>query len=106
MKVGITPMAAHMFVMYFGMMTMITPPVAVAAFAGASLAGSDAMQTGWEAVRFGWVAYLIPFLFVAAPSLLLDGTPFAITQQSSPRFSVSGWCRLRSSDISAGHCAA
>jgi TRAP transporter 4TM/12TM fusion protein len=78
-KVGITPMAAHMFVMYFGMMSMITPPVAVAAFAGASLAGSDAMQTGWEAVRFGWVAYLIPFLFVAAPSLLLDGTPMAIT---------------------------
>lgn len=78
-KVGITPMAAHMFVMYFGMMSMITPPVAVAAFAGASLAGSDAMQTGWEAVRFGWVAYLIPFLFVAAPSLLLDGTPLAIT---------------------------
>ena len=52
---------------------------AVAAFAGASLAGSDAMQTGWEAVRFGWVAYIIPFLFVAAPSLLLDGTPVAIT---------------------------
>ena len=78
-KVGITPMAAHMFVMYFGMMSMITPPVAVAAFAGASLAGSDAMQTGWEAVRFGWVAYIIPFLFVAAPSLLLDGTPIAIT---------------------------
>ena len=78
-KVGITPMAAHMFVMYFGMMSMITPPVAVAAFAGASLAGSDAMQTGWEAVRFGWVAYIIPFLFVAAPSLLLDGTPLAIT---------------------------
>ncbi|MGE3246887.1 MAG: TRAP transporter permease [Beijerinckiaceae bacterium] len=78
-KVGITPMAAHMFVMYFGMMSMITPPVAVAAFAGASLAGSDAMQTGWEAVRFGWVAYIIPFLFVAAPSLLLDGTPVAVT---------------------------
>jgi len=78
-KVGISPMAAHMFVMYFGMMSMITPPVAVAAFAGASLAGSDAMETGWEAVRFGWVAYLIPFLFVAAPSLLLDGTPIAVS---------------------------
>lgn len=78
-KVGINPMAAHMFVMYFGMMSMITPPVAIAAFAGASLAGSDAMQTGWAAVRFGWVAYLIPFLFVASPTLLLQGETLAVT---------------------------
>jgi len=78
-RVGITPMAAHMFVMYYGMMSMITPPVAVAAFAGASLAGSDPMRTGWAALRFGWVAYLIPFLFVASPSLLLDGEALDVT---------------------------
>jgi TRAP transporter 4TM/12TM fusion protein len=72
-KVGIPAMAAHMFVMYFGMMSMITPPVALAAFAAASLARTDPMKTGWAAVRFGWVAYIIPFLFVRAPSLLLTG---------------------------------
>jgi TRAP transporter 4TM/12TM fusion protein len=79
-KVGIQPMAAHMFVMYFGMMSMITPPVALAAYAAASLAQTDPMKTGWAAVRFGWVAYIIPFLFVRAPSLLMQGDPVAIVQ--------------------------
>jgi TRAP transporter 4TM/12TM fusion protein len=79
-KVGIPAMAAHMFVMYFGMMSMITPPVALAAYAAASLAKTDPMKTGWAAVRFGWVAFIIPFLFVRAPSLLMigDGTTIAI----------------------------
>ncbi|MBI1201968.1 MAG: TRAP transporter fused permease subunit [Rhodopseudomonas sp.] len=73
-KVGLSPMASHMFVLYFGMMSMITPPVALAAFAAASLANTDPMKTGWTAVRFGWIAYIIPFLFVRAPSLLLEGS--------------------------------
>jgi TRAP transporter 4TM/12TM fusion protein len=73
-KIGLSPMASHMFVLYFGMMSMITPPVALAAFAAASLAQTDPMKTGWTAVRFGWIAYIIPFLFVRAPSLLLEGT--------------------------------
>jgi len=77
-QVGIKPMAAHMFVMYFGMMSMITPPVAIAAYAAASIAQSDPMKTGWAAVRFGWIAYIIPFLFVGAPSLLLDGEPVTV----------------------------
>jgi TRAP-type uncharacterized transport system fused permease subunit len=67
-----------MFVMYFGMMSMITPPVALAAFAAASLAGTDAMKTGWTAVRFGWIAYIIPFLFVRSPSLLFEGTAVSV----------------------------
>jgi TRAP transporter 4TM/12TM fusion protein len=73
-KIGLSPMASHMFVMYFGMMSMITPPVALAAYAAASLAHTDPMQTGWTAVRFGWIAFIIPFLFVSAPSLLLEGS--------------------------------
>jgi len=72
-KIGLSPMASHMFVMYFGMMSMITPPVALAAYAAASLAHTDPMKTGWTAVRFGWIAFIIPFLFVRAPSLLLEG---------------------------------
>ncbi len=72
-KIGLSPMASHMFVMYFGMMSMITPPVALAAYAAASLARTDPMKTGYSAVRFGWIAFIIPFLFVRAPSLLAEG---------------------------------
>jgi TRAP-type uncharacterized transport system fused permease subunit len=60
------------------MMSMITPPVAIAAYAAASLAQTDPMRTGWAAVRFGWIAYIIPFLFVRSPSLLLIGEPMTI----------------------------
>ncbi|MEC7490774.1 MAG: TRAP transporter fused permease subunit [Pseudomonadota bacterium] len=73
-EVGIDLMAAHLFALYFGMMSMITPPVAIAAFAAASLTQADAMKTGFAAVRFGWLAYVIPFLFVLSPSLIMRGT--------------------------------
>jgi TRAP transporter 4TM/12TM fusion protein len=77
-QLGINPMAAHLFILYFGMMSMITPPVAVAAFAGAALAKADPMRTGYAAVRFGWTAFVVPFLFVASPTLILIGSPVAI----------------------------
>jgi TRAP transporter 4TM/12TM fusion protein len=77
-EVGIKPIAAHMYVMYFGMMSMITPPVAIAAFAAASIAGADAMRTGFTATVFGWTAFIIPVLFVFSPTLLLIGTPVAV----------------------------
>ncbi len=73
-EVGVQPIAAHMYVMYFGMMSMITPPIAIAAFAAASLANADPMRTGFAAVRFGWTAFVVPVLFVLSPSLLLIGT--------------------------------
>jgi TRAP-type uncharacterized transport system fused permease subunit len=77
-EVGISPIAAHLYVMYFGMMSMITPPVAIAAFAAASIAGADPMRTGWSAVAFGWTAFVVPFLFVLSPQLLLQGAPWAV----------------------------
>jgi TRAP transporter 4TM/12TM fusion protein len=77
-EVGIDPMAAHLFILYFGMMSMITPPVAIAAFAAASLTGKDPMATGFAAMRFGWFAYLVPFLFVAVPELLMVGSVTSI----------------------------
>lgn len=77
-KLGINPIAAHMFVLYFGLMSMITPPVAIAAFAAASLSGAKPMETGFTAVRLGWIAYVIPFVFVLSPALLWQGTAFAI----------------------------
>ncbi|WP_254656276.1 TRAP transporter permease [Jannaschia sp. CCS1] len=72
-EVGISPIGAHLYVLYFGMMSMITPPIALAAFAAASIAKAPAMATGWAAMRFGWSAYVIPVLFVASPTLLMIG---------------------------------
>ena len=72
-KAGIDPIAAHMFLLYFGMLSMITPPVALASFTAATMAGADAMKTGWTAVKMGWVAYLIPFVMVFEPGLVMQG---------------------------------
>ncbi len=72
-EVGVMPIAAHLFVMYFGMMSMITPPVAIAAYAAAGLANADPLKTGFESVRLGWSAYVVPFLFVLSPTLILQG---------------------------------
>jgi TRAP transporter 4TM/12TM fusion protein len=77
-EAGVTPMAAHMFVLYFGMMSFITPPVAVAAFAAATIAKADPFRTGFTSMRFGWIAYIVPFLFAYSPSLIMDGSPGAI----------------------------
>jgi TRAP transporter 4TM/12TM fusion protein len=74
-KLGVTPMAAHMYVMYFGMLSMITPPVAIAAYAAANIARVSGWTTGWTAVIVGWSTFFIPFLFVLEPSLLAVG-PF------------------------------
>lgn len=70
-KVGVAPMAAHMFLLYFGVMSMVTPPVALSAFAAANIAGADVDKTGWTATRIGWSAYIVPFLFAVSPSLLM-----------------------------------
>ena len=72
-KLGVTPMAAHMFVMYNGMLSMITPPVAFAAYAAANIARTDGWTTGWIACLVGWSTFILPFLFVLTPSLLMDG---------------------------------
>jgi TRAP-type uncharacterized transport system fused permease subunit len=73
-KLGVTPMAAHMFVMYNGILSMITPPVAFAAYAAANIARTDGWTTGWIACVVGWSTFVLPFLFVLTPSLLMDGT--------------------------------
>jgi len=73
-ELGVPDLSAHLFVMYFGMMSMITPPVAIAAFAAATLAGAPMMKTGWQAVKYGWSAYLIPFVFIMSPALIMQGS--------------------------------
>ena len=92
-KVGIAPMAAHMFLLYFGIMSMVTPPVALAAFAAANIAGADVDATGWTATRIGWAAYLVPFLFVLSPPLLMQGHPLVIAWAVFTAASASGWAR-------------
>lgn len=70
---GLDPLASHMFIMYWGMLSFITPPVALAAFAAASVAQVSAMRAGWEAMRLGVIIYFIPFFFVFNPALVLQG---------------------------------
>lgn len=71
---GIDPMAAHLFIMYWGMLSFITPPVAIAAFVAASVAKCSPMQTGFQSMRLGTVIYFIPFFFVFNTGLLLQGS--------------------------------
>jgi TRAP transporter 4TM/12TM fusion protein len=77
-KLGVTPMAAHMYVMYFGMLSMITPPVAIGAYAAANIARTSGWLTGWTAVAVGWSTFFIPFLFVLEPALLMEGPAWQI----------------------------
>ncbi|MCI5105306.1 MAG: TRAP transporter fused permease subunit [Pseudomonadales bacterium] len=70
---GLDPLASHMFVMYWGMLSFITPPVALAAFAAASVAQVSPMRAGFEAMRLGAIIYFVPFFFVFNPALLLQG---------------------------------
>ncbi|MCH8336499.1 MAG: TRAP transporter fused permease subunit [Proteobacteria bacterium] len=78
-EVGIAPIAAHLFVLYYGMMSMITPPVAVAAFTAAGMAGADPMRTAINSIKTGWLAYIIPFAFVFSPGLTMQGSAGLIT---------------------------
>jgi TRAP transporter 4TM/12TM fusion protein len=72
-RAGVEPMAAHLFILYFGLLSMITPPVAIATYAAASLARADFWQAGTTGLRLAVAAYLLPFAFCINPSLLLLG---------------------------------
>ncbi len=71
---GLNPLASHMFIMYWGMLSFITPPVALSAFAAASVAQTSAMRVGFESMRLGAIIYFIPFFFVFNPAMLLQGS--------------------------------
>lgn len=70
---GLNPMAVHLFILYWGMVSFITPPVALGAFAAASIAGASPMKTGFQAMRLGSIIYFVPFFFVLDPALILQG---------------------------------
>jgi TRAP transporter 4TM/12TM fusion protein len=73
-QAGVVEMSAHLFLFYFGMLSMITPPVCLATIAAASVAGTNFWQTGWAGVRLGFVAYIVPFAIVYYPELILHGS--------------------------------
>ena len=77
-RVGVDPLAAHLFVFYFGLMSMITPPVALAAFAASNLAESRPLETAFAAMRLAWPAFVVPFMFVLSPNLILKGETFDV----------------------------
>jgi TRAP-type uncharacterized transport system fused permease subunit len=79
-KAGIDPMAAHLYVFYWGMVSFITPPVALAAIAAASIAKADAMAVGFKALRIGCLLLLLPVLFVLQPALILKGELLHVLQ--------------------------
>ena len=72
-KLGVIPPAAHMFAFYFAILSAITPPVALAVYAAAGLAKSDLWATGWAAMKIGAAGFIVPFMFVYEPALLMIG---------------------------------
>ena len=111
-KTGIEPIAAHFFVLYFGMMSMITPPIAIAAFAAASLAEEKPLEVAVTGMRYAWLAYVIPFVFVVRPEFLLgvsgDWAEIAIVVSAVTLIlltmgsGLSGFARVRLSLVQRG----
>lgn len=77
-QMGATPIAAHMFVLYFAVLSCITPPVAIASYAAAAISGADAVKVGFASMKLGIIAYIIPFLFVLNPVLIAQGSVLTV----------------------------
>lgn len=77
-QAGLAPLFVHMFVFYFSIMAVITPPVALASYTAAGIAGTNANKVGWTAVRLGVLAFIVPYMFIYGPALLLEGTVLEI----------------------------
>ncbi|WP_297338712.1 TRAP transporter fused permease subunit [Pseudophaeobacter sp.] len=90
-NLGVSFFTAHMFVFYFAVASAITPPVAVAAFAAASITGAEPMRTGFAAVRVGIVMFTIPFIFAWYPELLLIPEAVMITDESGAKTLIEGY---------------
>ena len=91
-QLGIDPVAAHMVCLWFSVISNITPPVCVAAFAGASIAGGDPMKTGLNAVPLGLFMYILPFFFVYEPAVFVYGQDLAVSVKVVASLLVSISC--------------
>lgn len=113
-ELGVSPLAAHLFIFYFAVVSGITPPVAIAAFAAAGIADAGPMRTALAATRLGVAAYIIPFMFVYGPPLLLEGSPAqqflaiptALLGILMLAAGVSGWALMPLTWIVRGLCLA
>jgi len=102
-KMGVVPIAAHLFAFYFGLVSAITPPVALASFAAAGISGSNPMQTGFHSLRLGIAKYILPFVFVYAPGMVFVGSWDKIVLSVVGGFAgiyaltvtTEGWCISR-----------
>ncbi|WP_300299634.1 TRAP transporter fused permease subunit [Ferrovibrio sp.] len=98
-KAGLDPLAVHLFIMYWGMISFITPPVALATFAAAPLARTSPFKIGFQAIRLGAVIYIVPFFFALNPALILKGEPAEVISVIVTAFvgvgliaaSIQGW---------------
>jgi TRAP transporter 4TM/12TM fusion protein len=75
---GCDLLASHLFVFYFAILASVTPPVCIAAYCGAAIAGSEPLRTGWEALKLALVGFMIPYIFIYNPALLMQGTVIEI----------------------------
>ncbi|MGF1641564.1 MAG: TRAP transporter permease [Rhodospirillales bacterium] len=89
-QLGIPPLIAHFFVFYYAVVSAITPPVALAAYAGAAIAGSEPMRTAVSAFKIGLAAFIVPFIFFYSPAILLEPSPDA----SLLGMAMPGWLRV------------
>ena len=80
-QAGLNPIASHLFILYWGMLSYITPPVALAAITAANVAGSKPMETGFRAMRLGLPLFVLPFIFVYDPALIMEGTWINIVER-------------------------
>jgi len=77
-ELGVPLLGAHLFIFYFGCISTVTPPVSLAAYAAAGIADSPPLKTAWTAMGLAAAGFLVPFMFIYAPPLILSGTPAAI----------------------------
>ena len=82
MDMGVPVMAAHMFIFYFAIISFITPPVAISAYAASGIAETNAMKTGFQSFKLGLAGFIVPYLFLYSPSLLLEGNVWHIIANS------------------------
>jgi TRAP transporter 4TM/12TM fusion protein len=104
-EIGVEPISAHMFVLYFGVVSMITPPVAFAALAASGISGARFSETAFAAMRFGWFLYVLPFLFVYFPGLLLAAPlpeTIATLAGAVAILAFAGWLSFRSASPRLG----
>jgi TRAP-type uncharacterized transport system fused permease subunit len=95
-QLGIDPLAAHLFLFYFGMLSLITPPNCLATYTAAAIARSEFWQTGWTGMRLGIAAYIVPFAFALHPALIFRGAAneilFAVSAASLGTFLLAVGC--------------